>query len=154
MPQLDTSFYISQLFWLIISFGALYCFVNFWFVPKVNALIMARKSFVDHTIHEARMMQAEAKKLEDACSQELVNFRLQIEQIHRQTKASCDNLRREYDAIVLQKFMQDRIAAEKDLASVLSMFEKERQDIVAKVAQMVSEAASKSVEMTVGIGRG
>ncbi len=48
MPQLDTSFFISQFFWLSICFGIFYLCIRFFVIPKASSIITSRL----HIIHD------------------------------------------------------------------------------------------------------
>ena len=44
MPQLNPEFWVSQIFWLVISFGALYLILSKFILPKISANLEMRKS--------------------------------------------------------------------------------------------------------------
>ncbi len=53
MPQLDTSSYSLQLFWLVVTFSLLYLFVSRVFLPAMSGVIKHRSSKVAMDIAEA-----------------------------------------------------------------------------------------------------
>lgn len=48
MPQLDKVTFISQLFWLILFFGLLFIYVNFYLVPTVAKNLKYRKRLLSN----------------------------------------------------------------------------------------------------------
>jgi F-type H+-transporting ATPase subunit b len=63
MPQLDATFYVTQLFWLAIVFIAIYSFMSFFFVPRIGKIVEARESKVKTDIEAAEKMLTEQRLL-------------------------------------------------------------------------------------------
>ena len=63
MPQLDPEFWISQIFWLILSFGVLYVVLTKIILPKISANLELRKSQIQENIEAAEKQResSEAK---------------------------------------------------------------------------------------------
>ena len=53
MPQLDPEFWISQIFWLIITFGTLYVVLSKFILPKISSNLELRKSQIQENIETA-----------------------------------------------------------------------------------------------------
>jgi len=53
MPQLNPEFWISQIFWLIVSFGILYIVLSKLILPKISANLESRKSQIQENIEAA-----------------------------------------------------------------------------------------------------
>ena len=53
MPQLDPEFWISQIFWLIITFGTLYIVLAKLILPKISTNLETRKSQIQENIEAA-----------------------------------------------------------------------------------------------------
>ena len=65
MPQLDPTYWVSQVFWLTIIFSTIYFLIAKIFVPKIKGNIDARESQIRKDIDEANLLKEEAdKKLE------------------------------------------------------------------------------------------
>ena len=62
MPQLNPEFWISQIFWLTITFGVLYIVLSKLILPKVSANLELRKSQIQENI-EAAEKQRESSEL-------------------------------------------------------------------------------------------
>jgi F-type H+-transporting ATPase subunit b len=62
MPQLNPEFWISQIFWLTITFGILYVVLSKLILPKISANLEIRKSQILENI-EAAEKQREASEL-------------------------------------------------------------------------------------------
>ncbi|PHX89010.1 MAG: F0F1 ATP synthase subunit B [Pelagibacteraceae bacterium] len=65
MPQLNTEFWISQIFWLTLTFGLLYGVLSKLILPKINTNLEKRKSKILENIEAAEKQRedSEAKLL-------------------------------------------------------------------------------------------
>ncbi|HEY1430196.1 MAG TPA: F0F1 ATP synthase subunit B', partial [Stellaceae bacterium] len=61
MPQLDVSTFAPQLVWLAISFVVLYLLMAKIGLPRVNAIIEARRNRLDDDLARAAQFKAEAE---------------------------------------------------------------------------------------------
>ena len=50
MPQLNPEFWISQIFWLVLTFGVLYIVLSKLILPKISANLELRKSQIQENI--------------------------------------------------------------------------------------------------------
>ena len=62
MPQLNPEFWVSQIFWLIITFGTLYVFLSKLILPKISANLEMRKSQILENIEAAEKQREESEK--------------------------------------------------------------------------------------------
>ena len=62
MPQLDPEFWISQIFWLTITFGILYLVLSKFILPKISSNLELRKSKIQENI-EAADKQRESSEI-------------------------------------------------------------------------------------------
>ena len=57
MPQLDPTYWVSQVFWLTIIFSAIYFLIAKIFVPKIKGNIDARENQIRKDIDEANYLK-------------------------------------------------------------------------------------------------
>ena len=62
MPQLDPTYWASQVFWLAIIFSSIYFLIAKIFIPKIKNNIDARESKIRKDIEEANLLKEEADK--------------------------------------------------------------------------------------------
>ena len=53
MPQLNPEFWISQIFWLTLTFGVLYIILSKFILPKISANLELRKSQIQENVEAA-----------------------------------------------------------------------------------------------------
>jgi len=61
MPQLNPEFWISQIFWLILTFGILYVFLSKLILPKISANLELRKSQIQENIEAAEKQRKDSE---------------------------------------------------------------------------------------------
>ena len=62
MPQLNPEFWISQIFWLILTFGILYFVLSKLILPKISKNLEIRKSQIQDNIEAAEKQREESEK--------------------------------------------------------------------------------------------
>ena len=60
MPQLDPEFWISQIFWLTLTFGILYIILSKIILPKISSNLELRKSQIQENIEAAEKQRIES----------------------------------------------------------------------------------------------
>mgnify|MGYP001326344361 FL=1 len=61
MPQLNPEFWISQIFWLTLTFGTLYIILSKLILPKISANLELRKSQIQENIEAAERQRKESE---------------------------------------------------------------------------------------------
>uniref|UniRef100_UPI003EBE5735 F0F1 ATP synthase subunit B family protein n=1 Tax=Pelagibacter ubique TaxID=198252 RepID=UPI003EBE5735 len=117
MPQLNPEFWISQIFWLTLTFGILYIILSKLILPKISDNLESRKSQI----------------LEN------------VEAADKQRQNSEEKLR-EYEEIVLKSkmeaksiFNQAREKALKDISAKKEVLDKQIDDEIGKAEQEIKE---------------
>ena len=62
MPQLNPEFWISQIFWLTLTFGILYLVLSKLILPKISANLELRKSQILENIEAAEKQREDSEK--------------------------------------------------------------------------------------------
>ena len=81
MPQLNPEFWISQIFWLTLTFGILYIILSKLILPKISANLELRKSQIQENIEAA-------EKQRESCENKLKEY----DQIILKTKLEAKNI--------------------------------------------------------------
>ena len=80
MPQLDWSTFLSQAFWLIVCFCALWAALSVLVMPKIADVVEQRKRKIDDYIQKADQLNAQAKDSLDKYNQTLATAKAEAEQ--------------------------------------------------------------------------
>jgi len=102
MPQLDPSTFGSQLFWLLVCFGALYMVLSFIVIPRIAKTLAARAETLEGNLAEAENLrvQAEAalKAYEDALAEARSRALVLAQEMRADVQAETDRQKAELDA--------------------------------------------------------
>ena len=117
MPQLDPEFWISQIFWLILTFGTLYVVLSKLILPKISANLELRKSQIQENIEAAEKQRGNSEsKLKE------------YDEIILKSKIEAKNL-----------FKDTRDKALKDINSKREILEKQIDEEIKKAEKEISE---------------
>jgi len=103
MPQLNPEFWVSQIFWLTITFGILYAVLSKLILPKISANLEMRKSQILENIEaaekqrkESELKLAEYEKIVQSSKNEAKNyFRRAREKLLKDISLKKDHLDKE-----------------------------------------------------------
>ena len=102
MPQLDPSTFGSQLFWLLVCFGALYLVLSFIVIPRIAKTLAARAETLEGNLAEAENLrvQAEAalKAYEDALAEARSRALVLAQEMRADVQAETDRQKAELDS--------------------------------------------------------
>lgn len=104
MPQLDTTYFVSQIFWLCILFALFYLSVRYLIMPRIEAIVKARI-----------LVTEDSNKLKE-------KFASEIEEIKESHKANADEVRNKVKQMQMkanQKFEDFSKKAKADLQKKL-----------------------------------
>ncbi len=86
MPQLNPEFWISQIFWLTLTFGILYVVLSKLILPKISANLELRKSQIQENIEAAEKQrqnsESKLKEYEDI----VLKSKLEAQNIFKETR--------------------------------------------------------------------
>ena len=71
MPQLDPEFFVSQLFWLVVTFSFLFLLLWKVSLPRIGSVLEKRENKINNDIKTAKQLQIEAEKIQDQIEQKL-----------------------------------------------------------------------------------
>ena len=91
MPQLNPEFYLSQLFWLIITFSFLLIFLWKISLPRISAVLEKRESKINNDIITAKKIQTEAEKIQIDINEKLQNTRDQNNEMVKKLSIDFQN---------------------------------------------------------------
>ena len=72
MPQLNPEFFISQLFWLVVTFSFLILFLWRISLPRISSVLEKRESKINNDIATAKQLQTEAEEIQHQIETQLL----------------------------------------------------------------------------------
>ena len=92
MPQFDPTFFAPQIFWLLLTFTALYVLMAVVALPKIGAVLDERQRKIDDNLDKAAQLKAEAEAAVAAYEKALSESRAHA---HSVIKEASDRLAHE-----------------------------------------------------------
>lgn len=132
MPQLNPEFFISQLFWLLITFTFLFVFLWRISLPRIGSVLEKRASKINEDIKIAKQYQAEAEEIQ-------INIDSQL----RQTKHETSDLIKSVNHNLQEHGIKELAKLEKSLNTKLdeaaSTIEKNSNDSLKEINNQIHE---------------
>ena len=75
MPQLNPEFFVSQLFWLVVTFSFLFVFLWRVSLPRIGNVLEKRERKITEDLTAAKELQAEASQIQEKIEKQLKQAR-------------------------------------------------------------------------------
>ena len=75
MPQLNPEFFVSQLFWLVVTFSFLFIFLWRISLPRIGNVLEKRERKISEDLTAAKELQIEAEKIQETIENQLKQAR-------------------------------------------------------------------------------
>lgn len=144
MPQFDFATFPSQIFWLLISFAALYFLLARTALPKIGAVLEARQRKMDDDLERATELELQAKEALVAYEAELDAARDQAQSAIRQATDEMAADAEQQHQKLAAKLTADVEAAEGRIAAACK-------DALAHILQVANEAARATTARLIGV---
>ncbi len=133
MPQLNPEFWISQIFWLIITFGILFFVLTKVILPKISDNLETRKSQILENIETADKQKEESQKKIDEYEKIILDSKLKAKSYFNEAREK-----------ILVDINKKKVALEKDLDEEISEVEKELSDLKNKSGEKINKIAAET----------
>ena len=143
MPQLNPEFWVSQIFWLTLTFGILYLVLSKLILPKISANLESRKSQISDNIEAADKQRDESDAKLKEYEEIISKSKNEAKNIYNQSreKALKDiNTKRD----ILDKQIDEEIKKAEDEINQL------RKDAPTKINKIAIETASELTKKLIG----
>jgi F-type H+-transporting ATPase subunit b len=144
LPQLDIATWPSQLFWLVVLFGAGYLVMAKIVTPRIGAVLEERRQTVDGDLEKARAASADAAKIRADYESDLEKARIEAAEFAKQAAMEATKKAEAADAKVAKKLADKVGAAETKLAEA-------KTSAMANLDDVAAEAAMAAVASLAGI---
>ena len=92
MPQLNPEFYMSQLFWLVLTFTFLFIFLWRISLPRISTVLEKRASKINDDIRLAKQHQAEAEEIQNKINFQLREARSETSELIKTASEQCRSI--------------------------------------------------------------
>ena len=143
MPQLNPEFWISQIVWLVITFGILFIVLSKFILPKISDNLETRKSQILENIENAEKQREESEKKLKEFDKIIVESKNKAKNLFNDARQKVlDDVNKKKAA--LEKIIDDEVnAAEQEI----DQLKKSSQEKITKIA---IETSSDLVKKLIG----
>ena len=140
MPQLDISFYFSQITWLAISFFSFFCISKWLILPRLERILANRADVITSNIEFANQTTETAKQIIQTCEEKISAKNIEIE---RQISSLVENCKK-YNNDKLSLLKKELCEKENNiLLQINSEIAKTETQMHEKIAEIVCEILNK-----------
>ena len=130
MPQLNPEFWVSQIFWLILTFGVLYVVLAKLILPKISANLEIRKSQILDNIEAAEKQRKESEL-------KIVEY----EKVIQDSKNEAKNYFKQAREKLLKDINLKKEALDKELNKEIQKAESEVQELRVRAPEKINKIA-------------
>ncbi len=143
MPQLNPEFWVSQIFWLIITFGILYVVLSKLILPKISSNLESRKLQISDNIEAAEKQRKESdSKLKE------------YDEIISKSKSEAKDIINQAREKVLRDISAKKELLEKQIDEEIKKAEKEiiklKLEAPAKINKIAIDTSSELIQKLIG----
>jgi len=143
MPQLNPEFWVSQIFWLVLTFGLLYIILSKLILPKISNNLESRKSQILDNIETAEKQREESEKKVK-----------EFEKIILESKIEAKNYFNEARQKILEDITVKKNSLDKDIDDEISAAEQEIKNLKTasgeKIKNIAIETSSELIKQLIG----
>ena len=144
LPQLDIATWPSQLFWLVVLFGAGYLIMAKVVTPSIGAVLEERRIKLDGDLEKARTTSSDAAKIRADYESDLEKARSEASKFAKQAAVEASREAADAEARVGQKLADKVAKAESNLA-------KAKGNAIGNLNDIAVEAAIEAIAALTGI---
>jgi len=143
LPQFDPTWFASQIFWLVISFGILYFVFSKKTLPDISGVIENRKNHIQSDLETAEKLTAEADSVHDAYQENLTKSQGKAAQAIQ----DVENDMKEKSATAFDAF---RARSEEEIQAAEERINASKLSAMDDMNTIAAKAASEAVEKIIG----
>ena len=145
MPQLNPEFWISQIFWLILTFGTMYVVLSKFILPKISNNLESRKSQILENIEAAEKQREDSEVKLKEYDEVILKSKSEAKTMFNQTREKA-----------LKDIMAKKKVLDQQIDDEINKAEKEievlRVSAPDKINKIAIETSSELLEKLIGSG--
>jgi len=143
MPQLNPEFWISQIVWLLITFGGLYLVLSKIVLPKISDNLEARKSQILENIETAEKQREESEKKVKEFAKIILDKKIEAKNYFNEVRQK-----------ILKDISKKKTSLENDINNEISIAEEEinklKKNSYDKITKISIETSSDIIKKLIG----
>ena len=143
MPQLDSKYWFSQSFWLILIFLVLYLLLSKFFIPKIKDNLDDREKKIKENLDEA-------KKLSELTEKKISDYENEISNAKKEVVKILSESKKQLDKNISQKKNQFEKALEQEISQVEIEILNLKKNSIESINKIAEEISAKIIENITG----
>ncbi len=135
MPQLNPEFWLSQIFWLVVTFGILFIILSKIILPKVSNNLENRKSQIKENIETAEKQRLDSEKKIEEFDKIILNSKLEAKNYFNEAREK-----------ILNDLDKKKQTLENEINSEIQLAEKEISDLRNNSSKKINLIAVQTCE--------
>lgn len=144
LPQLDTSTYPSQIFWLVLVFAVMYFFFAKKSLPTISNTIESRSERINNDLDSAERLKDEVSSVQKSYEESLTDARDSSSEMFQNIEKEIKQKSEKY-----AKDFQDHSA--KQIADLEKNIAKTRDKAMDEMSEVAAEVAAEAAAKIIGI---
>lgn len=144
MPQFEVGTFPSQIFWLVVSFTALYLLLARTVLPKISEILAARQRKIDDDLERASDLEQQAKEV-------LAEYEATMEEAKAEAQALIKQAVDEMNAEAEKEHQALADKLSKDLQAAEARIAEARNEALGRIQEVASEAARAATQRLIGV---
>ena len=132
MPHLNPEFFVTQLFWLVVTFSFLLVFLWRISLPRIGNVLEKRERKISEDLTTAKELQNEAEKIQDTIENQLTQARTSASEMIKSSSLTLQD-KAQKELIKLEKELDEKI--EQSSASI----EQSKNESVLQIQNQINE---------------
>ena len=138
MPQLNPEFFVSQLFWLVVTFSFLFVFLWRVSLPRIGNVLEKRERKISEDLTAAKELQVEASKIQETIESQLKQARADASELIKSSSISLQD-KAQAELNKLDKELEAKIY---DSAKAI---EKSKNESVSQIQEQIHEITKLTI---------
>ena len=134
MPQLDPTWYVSQMFWLFVCFFVMLFIMSKFILPRITDIMDKRQGKIDDYLEKARENKVLAEE-------SLVNYNKAIAEATAQAQTALEAMQKDLDELVAKRQEELNLRLSKQIADSEAKISKSKEAALTQLDAMSEELA-------------
>ena len=143
MPQLDSKYWFSQSFWLVLIFLTLYLSLSKFFIPKIKDNLDAREKKIKENLDEAKTLSELAEKKNLDYESQILDAKKEVVKIIAESK-------KQLDKSINQKKQQFEVEIENEIKKAEQEILNQKKNSSSSIQDIAEEISAKIIENITG----
>lgn len=143
IPQFDTSWYVGEVFWLLLTFGLLFLGIKYFIFPMIQDVFIERKQIIENDLSIAAVVNERAEKLMKEYKSHILSAEEMKAEIINETYQDIQKFSAHVDAEHDEVFRQQIDEMEKKMHQTKADFIQKSDEIAIQLAEKLANKLDK-----------